>query len=503
MTNVKEMSGAPEQTDAQDTFTLWATSDAHVVREALAESCDPLAVPRESVKVALDHADGPDGFHYDIGLHLGDLLDYDHETVASFRQYLGQLDRGSKDRHAWYHVGGNNDENSVLNDGVAIDNEYYRQTIDPVGEFPALSGMDNARRPYPVTGTYERYHIDVGNMRMLFLHDRNDLPAPYGRGEGGFYVDGAVTLDTYRWLVNQVITNPDRILVVCCHHPLKDTTIGSAIDDSWRGQFMTKRLKRSEREPEPKKRLQTVLHQVYDVDPFDSPKFRNLLGQNSGVVDIWLSGHVHHLLDETFEGKGKYAHAFGGHHMNVGTLCRYRHQVNVISAQSTLLTFRQGSAEFESRVYVHDHPSIPPGFYPPEHRRLAVKMPFSRSCSADRLASTPANIEKLSVTRPASGQLDVTWRNAATGLLVVRKVGTPPTFIPTDGKSYYVGEQVGDGEVAFIGVNERLSESAPQSGEPVYYKAFAYDAGNGAIRYCANDMGVDAVADSAAGIPHK
>src|SRR5699024_5555396 len=142
-----------------------------------------------------------------------------------------------KDAHCWYHLGGNNDENSVLNDGVALDNEYYRKVIDPVGEFTSTSGIDNCRRPFPVEGTYERYHFDVGNIRFLFISDRNDLPAPYGRGEGGFFVDGAITLESFQWLVRQIITHPDRILVVACHHPLKNTTIGSGIDDSWKGQY--------------------------------------------------------------------------------------------------------------------------------------------------------------------------------------------------------------------------------------------------------------------------
>ncbi len=150
------------------------------------------------MKIAIEQADRPDGFQYDIGVHLGDLLDYGHETAENFRTYLAQLAHGRNDRHTWYHVGGNNDENSVLNDGVAIDNEYYRKIIDPAGEFTGISGVDNTRRSFPVTGTYERYFFDVGNLRCLFLSDRNDLPAPYGRGEGGFYVDGAITLETYR-----------------------------------------------------------------------------------------------------------------------------------------------------------------------------------------------------------------------------------------------------------------------------------------------------------------
>ncbi len=467
-----------------DTFTVWATSDAHVIREALAESCDPRAVPRESLAIALEQADGPEGFFYDIGLHLGDLLDYGHETLESFHRYLAQLDRGAKGRHAWYHVGGNNDENSVLNDGVAIDNEYYRKTIDPVGEFTAVSGIDNNRRPYPVTGTYERYAINVGNMRMLFLHDRNDLPAPYGRGGGGFYVDGAVTEETYRWLVAQIITYPDRILVVCCHHPLKDTTIGSAIDDSWRGRFMTEYHGQAGPVPDPTNRLQSVLHQIYDLDPFDSHRFHHLLDQNHGVLDVWLSGHVHHRVDQWFEGKGKYAVKYGSHHLNVGTLCRYRHHLNLISAQSTVLTFRKDDSECRSQVYVHDHPSIPSGFYAPESRPLNLKKAFSKAAVTPGVVTAPDNIAELAVTQAETGPPVLRWRNAGTGLLIVRSPQGPPDFEPVDGEVYAVGDSAGNGHVAFIGVNESFVDDPMCAGENRCYRAFAYNAGSGRIRYC-------------------
>lgn len=463
------------------TFSLWATSDAHVVREALGEGCDPSAVPRQSMKIAIEQADGPNGFHYDIGVQLGDLLDYDHETEANFRMYLAQIRHGRKDRHAWYHVGGNNDENSVLNDGVDIDNAHYRKIIDPTGEFTRTSGVDNTRRPFPVTGSYERYCFDVGNLRCLFLSDRNDLPAPYGRGEGGFYVDGAITLETYRWLVGQTLRNPDRIIAIFCHHPLKDTTIGTGIDESWQGQYMTRfNVKCQER---PENRLQAVLHQVYDTDPFDSPRFRNLLGQNTGIVDLWISGHVHHRVDETFHGRGKYACAFGGHHFNVGTICRYRHFCNIISAQSTLFTFAEGREWFESKVYVHDHPTIPQGFYEPEHRRLKLKKPFSWHYHGGCVTPPRRNVDRLFIGNAASGQLELRWRNTATGLLIVKKHGVPPTFSPTDGQTYCVGEDVGDGEVVFMGADECVSEPVPWQQADVFYSAFAYAAGNDQIRY--------------------
>ena len=462
-------------------FTLWATSDAHIVREALAESVDPAAVPRESMRIAVEQADSHAGFNYDIGVHLGDLLDYDYETIAGFKKYVAQLNYSSKDKHCWYHVGGNNDENSVLNDGMSIDNEYYRKYIDPAGEFTDISGIDNAKRPYPVTGTYERYYFDVGNIRFLFLSDRNDLPAPYGRGAGGFFVDGAITLDTYKWLVEQIIKNPDRIIAVHCHHPLKDTTIGTGIDESWLGQYMTGYNPNNKNNPE--RRLQSTLHQVYNVDDFNSPKFKNLLSQNTGIVDMWVSGHVHHLVEEIFNGKGKYAHAYGGHHFNVGTICRYRHFANTISAQSTLFTFTAGSNQLDSKVYVHDHPSIRQGFYEPEHRILTLKKAFCKKYSPRSINIPSKNITEFLIDNSNVNELALSWRNTNTGVLIVKKAGGQPAFSPQDNQTYYVGQSVGDGEIAFIGINTSFRDTSLISGSDYYYKAFAYNAGDDQIKY--------------------
>lgn len=476
---MQQDSSLAEKNKSQETFSLWATSDPHVIREELVDSFDQSAFSRESMRIAVEQADSSNGFHYDIGICLGDLLDFDYETVESFQKYLNQLSYSSKDKHCWYHVGGNNDENSVLNDGVSIDNEYYRQYIDPVGEFTEISGIDNSRRPYPVTGTYERYYFDVGNIRFLFLSDRNDLPAPYGRGEGGYFVDGAITLDTYKWFVDMIIKNPDRIIAICCHHPLKDTTIGTTIDASWEGQFMTAYNEKNKKEPT--NRLQSVLHQIYDIDTFDTPKFRNLLGQNTGVVDMWISGHVHHLLEQTFKGKGKYAYAFGGHHFNVGTICRFRHPYNIISAQSNLFTFKDRSNTFESSVYVHDHPSIPTGFYEPEHRLLSLKKPFQPTYTPENVTRPTQNITDFTVEQ-SPGEYKLSWKNENTGALIIKNSGNQSTFTPTDGETYYPGQIVENGTVVFMGTHDRVCDK-DVTGDKIFYKTFSYNAGNDKIFY--------------------
>jgi hypothetical protein len=69
--------------------------------------------------------------------------------------------------------------------------------INPLGEHPETSLVDNAKRPYPIDGTWERYTFKFGNVRVLMMSDRNDLPYPVGRkASGGASPAGAVTPET-------------------------------------------------------------------------------------------------------------------------------------------------------------------------------------------------------------------------------------------------------------------------------------------------------------------
>ena len=89
---------------------------------------------------------------------------------------------------------------------------WFRKWGDPLGENTKLSGVDSARRPFPVEGTWERYRFVAGNILFLMLSDRNDVPNPVGRGhskdkaKGGF-PSGAVTRETFNWWKQQVLEN--------------------------------------------------------------------------------------------------------------------------------------------------------------------------------------------------------------------------------------------------------------------------------------------------------
>ena len=60
---------------------------------------------------------------------------------------------------------------------------WFQKWVDPIGQNTAHSGVDNSLRPYPVTGTWEHYSFDVGNVRFLMLGDRNFGGPPFGKQE--------------------------------------------------------------------------------------------------------------------------------------------------------------------------------------------------------------------------------------------------------------------------------------------------------------------------------
>ena len=61
------------------------------------------------------------------------------------------------------------------------------------------SGVDASRRPYPTTGTWERYSFTVGNVLFLLMSDINEPSQTVGRGTLGGNPAGVVTGETFAW----------------------------------------------------------------------------------------------------------------------------------------------------------------------------------------------------------------------------------------------------------------------------------------------------------------
>ena len=109
---------------------------------------------------------------------------------------------------------------------------WWQKWVDPMGTHTEHSGVDPARRPYPVSGTWERYSFSVGNLLFLMLSDINEPTQTIGRGDLGGNPGGVVSGETFGWWCDQVASNPDKIIITVHHYMLKDTTVASG---QWEG----------------------------------------------------------------------------------------------------------------------------------------------------------------------------------------------------------------------------------------------------------------------------
>ena len=206
-----------------ETFRLWAASDAHVGTDLERGNRRSLA---EAILQSENGGDeGGPPFDWDIMLNAGDYSGTqtppdDEEGMEVVRQYGVSAKHGRED---FYDLVGNHDASGA-------DEEtqwWFRKWVDPMGESSEYSGVHAERRPYPVTGSWERYSFEVGNILFLVMGDRNDGGPPVGRGEYGGYPAGAVTRETFDWWVENVEANRDKIIVSAHHHMLKETTVAS------------------------------------------------------------------------------------------------------------------------------------------------------------------------------------------------------------------------------------------------------------------------------------
>ena len=119
-------------------------------------------------------------FDWDIMLNAGDysgsqMPPDDEEGLEVVRQYSVSTKHGRED---FYDLVGNHDASGA-------DEEtqwWFRKWIDPTGENSEYSGVHADRRPYPISGTWERYSFQVGNILFLIMGDRNDGGPPIGQG---------------------------------------------------------------------------------------------------------------------------------------------------------------------------------------------------------------------------------------------------------------------------------------------------------------------------------
>lgn len=344
-------------------FRIWAGGDAHVGTD--------LKRGRESLAEAIRDAES--AFDWDLALNAGDYsggqgVPDDAEGAEVVRQF-GALRRHR--REAIYDVCGNHDR-SGLDEPPAW---WFRKWIDPLGENTACSGVDAARRPYPVEGTWERYKFRAGNLVFLLMSDINEPSQTIGRGPLGGNPGGVVSGETFRWWQEQVEAHRDDIVITMHHYVLKNTTVASGewegfvrgADGAWISHYHGYKAQGSP---------QGASYLYWTDSVPDAQRFEAYLEAHPGAVDLWLGGHTHTHPDDRAGGKSHLEKRWGGTtFLNVAALTR--HHVKLSVPMSRLLTFTPGSDELRVQCFLHTDHYAPKGWYAPAERVVKLSRAFA------------------------------------------------------------------------------------------------------------------------------
>jgi len=341
-------------------FNVWVGACSHVHSD--------LKHGRRSLGEAIEQSErgGTEGgspFDWDIMLHLGDISGTQTPpTDADGPPAVEQLCAGVRHRREQiYCLLGNHDAS-----GIGEETQWwFRKYIDPLGTSTAHSRVHPERRPFPVTGSWERYSFLAGNLLFLMMGDRNDGGPPKGRGERGGYPAGAITDETFDWWRDQVERNQDKIIVTCAHHVLRDTTTASGRMEGVEGGYHYRFVD------------QIGASYLYWVgDDTDTDLFHDYFDAHPGAVDLWLAGHTHTHPDDRFGGKELIARRWDVTFANCAALTRF-HGNKLLYPMSRLFTFTPGSAEVRIQCYLHTSHHAPQGWYRPVERVARLRMPFS------------------------------------------------------------------------------------------------------------------------------
>jgi hypothetical protein len=338
-------------------FNVWAAACAHIHSD--------LQFGRRSLAEAIAQSEsGRAPFDWDILLHLGDISgtqspprDEDGPPVVE------QLSSGRKHRiEQIYQLLGNHDAS-----GPAEETQWwFRKWIDPQGLSTAYSRVHSERRPFPIEGDWERYSFSAGNILFLMLGDRNDGGPPKGRGALGGWPAGAITRETFDWWRRNVESNPDKIIVTCAHHVLRDTTVASGrwegVQSGYHGRFDD---------------AEGASYLYWIGEEADASSFQAYMEEHPACIDLWLGGHTHTHPDDHYGGKRHIETRSGVTFANVSALTRHHGQrKRPLFPMSRLLTFEDGSNELRIRCYLHTDDYAKQGWYAPAESCLSLRLPF-------------------------------------------------------------------------------------------------------------------------------
>lgn len=369
--------------EQQKPFRLWAFGDAHVGAD--------LKQGRESLAAALRQSEATGvgstpGFEWDIAINVGDHSGgQDVPDDAEGREVVRQFSVLQRHRREQiYDVCGNHDR-SGLDEKEAW---WFQKWIDPLGCHTEYSGVDAARRPFPIEGTWERYSFRAGNLLFLMMSDINEPTQTVGRGTLGGNPGGVVRGETFAWWRSMIGENPDANIISVHHYLPKNTTTATG---DWEGMVKDKDGEWQSgyhgfKPPPGTPQGASYLYWVGSKS--DSGAFENFFAAHqkpdalagSNRVAMWLGGHTHVRQPNAVDGgKPMIATKWGVHFLNVCALTK--HHVNTDFAtppMSRHFTFTPGSDQVRVQCYLHTDDFALRGWYASAHQILKLPQPFQR-----------------------------------------------------------------------------------------------------------------------------
>lgn len=347
-------------------LNLWAICCSHVGND--------IRHNRESLADAIRQSEGQDpaspGFDWDIAVNLGDHsgsqgLPDDDEGREVVRQYAAMQ---KHDREQVYDIAGNHDRSDI----GQPEGWWTDKWIDPAGTHTEFSGVNAAKRPYAVTGNWERYSFNVGNILFLMMSDRNEPSHQLPRSEGGGNPGGVVTDETFKWWKDQVLNHSDKIIITAHHYMLKETTIASG---DWEGCWKddSGKIHQPYHGYKPRGTPQHASQLCYVDGKLNSGAFEKFLEQHPAATSLWLGGHTHAHPDDTTGNKSHIQTRWGTHFLNVSALTQYHAGKAPLSR---LFTFTPGSKLLKVSCYLHNNIYAPQGFYHQAQRTLQLPHAF-------------------------------------------------------------------------------------------------------------------------------
>lgn len=320
------------------TFKLWAFGDAHIATD--------LRFGRNSLKEAVEQIKSMD---WDIAVNVGDMSgsqglpdDEEGKLVADSYQCLVH-----HNREDIYDICGNHDR-SGLNEPK---NRWFEKWIDPMGHHTAYSGVASEKRKYPVTGTWERYSFQVGNILFLMMSDINEPTQKKGRGDYGGNPSGVVSGETFEWWKSMVEQNRDKIIISAHHYMLKDTTVASGEYEGFQlNQDGNYKSLYHGYYPESTPKGASYLYWVDSKQ--DAQAFENYLKEHPGATSIWLGGHTHTHPSDHKGGKTHIERKWGTVFINVASLSKH-HAYLTTYPISRMLTFTEGESMVKIQCIDH------------------------------------------------------------------------------------------------------------------------------------------------------